>query len=155
MPLISTDLKMAGKLDFDAMPIDTLLGYYEQIRNVLTAKMQEQKKALDRQLKVLGQKEIASPGRRPAPALALKKLKEVEPPVRAPYPKVYPIYRNPDNSSETWSGRGLRPKWLTALLAAGKTIEELRIPSARPTSASKRLRSKSKQSGHRSRLRSK
>ena len=40
---------------------------------------------------------------------------------------VLPKYRNPDNSSETWSGRGHRPRWLEAQLAAGKTIEDLEI----------------------------
>ena len=27
---------------------------------------------------------------------------------------VAPKYRNPENPSETWAGRGLRPRWLTA-----------------------------------------
>ena len=40
---------------------------------------------------------------------------------------VLPKYRNPDNHSETWSGRGHRPRWLEAQLAAGKTIEDLEI----------------------------
>src|SRR6266404_2015474 len=34
--------------------------------------------------------------------------------------KVKPKFRNPDNKSETWAGRGLKPKWLTALLKHGK-----------------------------------
>lgn len=42
--------------------------------------------------------------------------------------KVPPQFRNPDNPTETWSGRGLRPRWMVAALAAGRTIEELMIP---------------------------
>ena len=36
-------------------------------------------------------------------------------------------YRGPNG--ETWSGRGLTPRWLTALVAQGKTKEEFAIKS--------------------------
>jgi DNA-binding protein H-NS len=42
---------------------------------------------------------------------------------------VAPKYRNPENSSETWSGRGQKPKWLEALLAKGAKLDDLRIPN--------------------------
>lgn len=35
-------------------------------------------------------------------------------------------YRNPENSSETWTGRGARPKWVGAALASGKTLDQLK-----------------------------
>ena len=38
-------------------------------------------------------------------------------------------YRNPDNSKETWTGRGARPKWVGAALEAGKTLEQLQVKS--------------------------
>lgn len=34
-------------------------------------------------------------------------------------------YRNPDDASQTWSGRGKRPRWYQAALDAGKTEAEL------------------------------
>ncbi|MEP7044307.1 MAG: H-NS histone family protein, partial [Dokdonella sp.] len=34
--------------------------------------------------------------------------------------KVKPKYRNPADPSATWSGRGKRPRWFSAALAAGK-----------------------------------
>jgi DNA-binding protein H-NS len=40
--------------------------------------------------------------------------------------KVEAKYRD-DVSGNTWSGRGLKPKWLTAALAAGKKIEDFAI----------------------------
>lgn len=40
---------------------------------------------------------------------------------------VTPKYRNPENESETWSGRGLKPKWLTAKLNSGKNLEDFLI----------------------------
>ncbi|MBV9483554.1 MAG: H-NS histone family protein [Acidobacteria bacterium] len=36
----------------------------------------------------------------------------------------------PDNPAESWSGRGHRPRWLEAQLAAGKTLEDLEITSS-------------------------
>lgn len=41
--------------------------------------------------------------------------------------KVAPKYRNPENESETWSGRGRRPKWIEAYLAAGGELEQILI----------------------------
>jgi DNA-binding protein H-NS len=42
--------------------------------------------------------------------------------------KVAPRFRGPDG--ETWSGRGLRPKWLTAQIAQGRKVEEFAIDAA-------------------------
>lgn len=40
---------------------------------------------------------------------------------------VAPKYQNPSNPEETWSGRGRKPKWFEAEIAAGKTVSELEI----------------------------
>src|SRR6516164_5751308 len=56
---------------------------------------------------------------------------------------VAPKYRNPDNPSETWAGRGLRPRWLTAAMKTGKAAKpvkrarrNVRARRAAPASAS-------------------
>ena len=36
-------------------------------------------------------------------------------------------YRNPDNPSETWAGRGRPPKWVQAALESGQSLEDLAI----------------------------
>ena len=41
--------------------------------------------------------------------------------------KVAPKYRNPDNASETWSGRGKQPRWLAAEVAKGRKTEDFLI----------------------------
>jgi DNA-binding protein H-NS len=41
--------------------------------------------------------------------------------------KVAPKYRNPDNSSETWTGRGKQPRWLAAHTAQGRALGEFLI----------------------------
>ena len=40
--------------------------------------------------------------------------------------KVEPKYRDPVTGS-TWTGRGLKPKWLTAAIESGKTIQDFAI----------------------------
>lgn len=39
---------------------------------------------------------------------------------------VLPKFKNPA-TGETWSGRGQQPRWLRALVGAGKTAEDFRI----------------------------
>lgn len=36
-------------------------------------------------------------------------------------------YANPADKSETWSGRGRRPRWVEAALKSGKKLEDLAI----------------------------
>jgi DNA-binding protein H-NS len=40
---------------------------------------------------------------------------------------ILPRYRNPDDASQTWSGRGRQPTWVTEALAAGKTLDQLKF----------------------------
>ena len=58
-----------------------------------------------------------------------ERLKRLQAPVpgRRPYPPVLPKYCNPDRPSETWAGRGKRPRWLVAQLKSGRRIEDFRI----------------------------
>jgi len=37
-----------------------------------------------------------------------------------------PKYAHPEDASQTWSGRGRRPRWVTEQLEAGKSLEDLR-----------------------------
>ncbi len=37
-------------------------------------------------------------------------------------------YRNPE-TGDTWTGRGLKPKWVEAALAEGKSLDDLLIPT--------------------------
>jgi len=43
---------------------------------------------------------------------------------------VAPKYRNPGNPAETWAGRGLKPKWLTAAIKGGKSVDDFLIAGA-------------------------
>ena len=39
--------------------------------------------------------------------------------------KVPPKYRNPDDPTQTWAGRGRQPRWYAEAVAAGRSDEEL------------------------------
>jgi len=40
---------------------------------------------------------------------------------------ILPRYRNPDDASQTWSGRGRQPKWVADALAGGRTLDQLKF----------------------------
>ncbi|WP_347986973.1 H-NS histone family protein [Methylomonas sp. AM2-LC] len=41
--------------------------------------------------------------------------------------KVAPRFRNPADPLQTWSGRGLAPKWMQALISSGRSKSEFEI----------------------------
>jgi DNA-binding protein H-NS len=56
------------------------------------------------------------------------------------YPKVVPKYRNPNNPTETWAGRGRQPRWLRAQLRSGKKLRDFRIERLLPDDPTGALR---------------
>jgi DNA-binding protein H-NS len=46
--------------------------------------------------------------------------------------EIAPKYRNPENPSEIWTGRGREPKWMQLQIALGKSREDFLI--AKPSS---------------------
>lgn len=45
----------------------------------------------------------------------------------APGTKLPPKYRNPNDPSQCWAGRGLRPRWLEQMLRNGARLEEFEV----------------------------
>lgn len=41
--------------------------------------------------------------------------------------RVTPKYQNPDDPTETWTGRGRKPRWLAAKLAKGASMEDFAL----------------------------
>lgn len=41
--------------------------------------------------------------------------------------RLKPKYRNPSNPRQTWAGRGLKPRWVVALLKQGRKLEDIAI----------------------------
>jgi len=92
----------------ERMSSDDLWSLHVEVTQFLQARIQAEKAELEKRLKTL---------------LGL-------PSGRRQYPTVHPKYRNPENPSETWAGRGKQPRWLAAQLRSGKRIDDFRIQKA-------------------------
>jgi DNA-binding protein H-NS len=101
--------------DLEALTADELYLLHLEVAAVLREKLVAKKNALEKQLQELHPLEDHEVAQ-----------------ARRPYPPVKAKFRNPDQPSETWSGRGHRPRWLDAQLRSGKGIDDFRI--ARPAS---------------------
>ena len=89
--------------------IDELWSLHVQIAELLSSKIKEEKARLEKRLRQLHTQTVGrSDGKRP-------------------YPPVLPKYRNPAEPSETWAGRGKKPRWVVAALKKGKRLEDFRI----------------------------
>jgi DNA-binding protein H-NS len=100
------------KYDSKSMPLEELWALREEIRSRLITKLEQEKHGLEDRLLEL-------------------KLSGAPKKQRRPYPDVLPKFRNPEPPHETWSGRGKQPRWVNKFLAAGKTLDGLRISSRR------------------------
>jgi DNA-binding protein H-NS len=49
--------------------------------------------------------------------------------VRKPTGKVAVQYRNPQDASQEWTGRGRQPRWVKELLASGKNLLSAKVSS--------------------------
>ena len=97
------------RTELDRMSADDLWSLHVEVSQLLQQRIQTEKARLE------------------------ERLKQLKAPVsgRRPYPPVSPKYRNPDQPSETWAGRGKRPRWLVAQLGSGKRIDDFRIKKVR------------------------
>ena len=111
---------MSKKLNLAAMSIDEMWQLHEEISQLLSVRLTSEKRELEKRLAQLRRdKDI--------PAAPEKTFSKDAPRERRKYPQVFPKYRNPNEPSETWSGRGKQPRWLTAALKRGHKIEEFAI----------------------------
>jgi DNA-binding protein H-NS len=99
--------------DLKSLSVDELWDLHEQVVVELDRKIAAEKATLEKRLRLLGK--VAGP------------VKVRPEPVKRPYPKVLPKYRNPKNRGETWAGRGKQPRWLVAELRAGKKLDDFLI----------------------------
>src|SRR5258708_3222939 len=124
---------MSKKLNLDAMSVDEMWQLHEEISQVLSVRLTSEKRELEKRLAQLRRETRLM---EPADAQPLK-----DPPrERRKYPRVFPKYRNPDEPSETWSGRGKQPRWLAAALKTGHSIEEFVIGNPDSNNSPRRRR---------------
>jgi DNA-binding protein H-NS len=115
---------MRRKIDrhLDAMSVDDMWKLYDEIGRIFSSRLNSEKRALEDRLVQLRRNMAQEAGDPSSPVASATKRKRK-------YPRVYPKYRNPNEPSETWSGRGKKPRWLAAALRTGRRIEEFRINS--------------------------
>lgn len=107
---------MAKGTDLKNLDVDALLTLRADVEKALA----ERGRDLQRQLALLGGGSEKRRGRPPGAAVRHSAMKGV---------KVPPKYRGP--GGETWAGRGATPRWLSALLKEGHSIEEFLIGAGR------------------------
>lgn len=118
-------MKMGKKLNFEAMSTDEMWQLRIEVDRILSKRLTSEKRELEKRLAQL-RRENRLP---PAGDVLLRQTSQGE---RRKYPRVLPKYQNPNEPSETWTGRGKRPRWLTAALKMGHTIEDFVIGTAEP-----------------------
>jgi DNA-binding protein H-NS len=101
-------------MNIKTMTIDALIGLRGKIDAVLTAKVQDERRTLESELAKLQRVDMGAGKTRASFGRGVRG-------------KVAPKYRNPENPTETWAGRGLKPRWLAAALKSGKKLDEFVI----------------------------
>lgn len=99
-----------AKANLGSMSVDDLLKLRDRVGEVLSGKVADLKRQLSR---LAGG--VAATAGKSAPARRGPKKGH----------KVAPKYRGP--GGETWSGRGLRPRWLTAAIKDGRKLDDFLI----------------------------
>jgi DNA-binding protein H-NS len=102
------------KADYDGMTVDQLWALHLVISKKLSEKLIAEKRLLERRLGELKPTVSSEPRARK----------------RRPYPPVFPKFFNPEDRSQTWAGRGKRPRWLTEQLKSGRHLDDFRIQQA-------------------------
>jgi DNA-binding protein H-NS len=115
---------MARSANISAMSVDQLITLRGEIEAVLNSKVVEERRRLDSQLATLARVNGGAMKRGRFSKSGGSSLRGTV---------IAPKYRNPDNPSETWAGRGLKPRWLTAVLKKGKKLEHFALAAPAKT----------------------
>jgi DNA-binding protein H-NS len=107
-----------------SMSIEKLAALRDQVEAAISSKVLEQRRSLESSLSKLG------------------RFQGGKSKVARGYGAIAPKYRNPENPAETWAGRGLKPRWLTAAMKSGKKIEDFLIAGSAASKANGRKAAK-------------
>lgn len=100
----------------DSMDFDELLALKAKVEAAIATRVDKERKRLTASLERLDAIGTSARGKR-GPRAGTGKGRKIE-----------PKYRNPENESEVWAGRGNRPRWLVAALKGGrKKLEDFAV----------------------------
>ncbi len=105
---------MSKKFDISKLSVKELRELETEIARTIKKKIEEEKAALLKQMKELAEKSGFT-----FSELIGEKISRRS--------QVSPKYRNPNDRTQTWSGRGKRPKWIQEYIDQGGKIEDLLI----------------------------
>jgi DNA-binding protein H-NS len=111
-----------AKMNLSGMTVESLMDLRKRVDETLFKRRAELQKQLERMDLLGAERAPRGPSRRPASALSGR--------------KVPPKYRS--LKGETWSGRGMKPKWLVAAIKDGKKLDDFLIEKAARKKSSKR-----------------
>ena len=114
-------------LDLENMPDAKLRELQSRIREIINHRVQSRLDEFRMMAKEAGfEMSLSKIGERPMGRRSRPRSESSDRPDqrRGPLP---PLYRNPDNPAEVWSGRGHRPGWLKAQLETGRPLSDFRI----------------------------
>jgi DNA-binding protein H-NS len=95
-----------------SMSVDKLTKLRQQVDAVIGARVLEERRALEARLGELDRLTANGSGRKR---------------IGGARGAVAPKFRNPEDPAETWAGRGLKPRWLSAAIKAGHKLEDFSI----------------------------
>jgi len=101
-----------AKVNLSGMTVEALMDLRVRVDQMLLTEIEKQLERMDRidrTIAMVGRRRVGGRGA----GNALKGM------------KVPPKYRGP--SGETWTGRGVRPRWLVAAIKGGKELEHFLI----------------------------
>ena len=107
-------------MNLKSMSIDRLTNLRARVDAALSSKVIDQRRTLESELSKLTRFEGGTARSKSAFG-------------RGARGKVAPKYRNPETPSETWAGRGLKPRWLAAAIKTGKKLDDFLIAGAKPS----------------------
>jgi DNA-binding protein H-NS len=100
-------------VELERMSTDELWRLHVELGELLAVKLAAEKKLLEERLMHLSAKPLFE-----------RRMATSE---RRQYRPVVPKFRNPDDPSETWAGRGKQPRWLADQLRSGRKMDDFRI----------------------------
>ena len=124
--------RQAG-LKLNAMSMPELLKLRERIQAALASKIEEERRELQHQIDQLSALDLTGGGSRSA--VRRGRPSRVSARSRRGNGRAHPLkgrsvapkYRDPENPSQTWAGRGQAPRWLTAYEQQGRKRDEFLI----------------------------
>jgi DNA-binding protein H-NS len=107
-------------MNLKSMSLDRLANLRDQVNSALVAKVADQRRTLESGLSKISRFQVDG-AKAKAGRGGLKGS------------SIAPKYRNPENASETWAGRGLKPRWLAAAIKSGKKQDDFLIAGSAPS----------------------